>query len=166
MSYSLIIAANTKLLRARLGIRQQDLAKAMGTSQGQVAALEMAKNSIGLHTLTRLASSLKVEPQQLLVPMSKDDQPAPKNGQAGEIVQSDVARPAHSASVASDLVTGGLAVGVSLSTLKGIVAAMHKRLEALERRHGSVPMTREMLTSLLVVLLTASQNIDNNEDEP
>ena len=43
---------------------------------------------------------------------------------------------------------------------KAIVAATHKRLEDLERRHGSGPMTSEMLTSILVTVLNASQNID------
>lgn len=157
MSYRLIIASNTKRLRERLGLRQVDLAKLMGTAQGQVASLETARISIGLHTITRLATALNIEPPQLLLPFK---------------VEPDVNHPVNatlptpnSTSLAPELLTGNLAVGVSLTTVKGIVAATYKRLEALERRHGSVPMTREMLTSVLVALLNASQNIDSDGDD-
>ena len=157
MSYRLLIAANTKRLRERLGLRQVDLAKLMGTAQGQIASLESARISIGLHTITRLATALNIEPPELLLPFK---------------VEPNVSHPVNvtlptpnSTSLAPELLTGNLAVGVSLTTVKGIVAATHKRLEALERRHGSVPMTREMLTSVLVALLNASQNIDSDGDD-
>lgn len=160
LSYRTIIAANTKRLREQMGLRQLDLAKLMGTGQGQVASLEMARISIGLHSLTRLATALNVEAPSLLLPFLGADKSSSGNAESGD------ARPVDSenkGSPAPDLLAGNLAVGVNLTTVKGIVAATHKRLEDLERRHGSVPMTREMLTSVLVTVLNASQNMDSGE---
>jgi hypothetical protein len=116
---------------------------------------------------------LKVEASTLLQPFSENSESAPATlsdeppaalpaaaaVQPVEVAPASQDRPA----AAPEQFLGQLAVGVSLTTVKEIVAATHKRLEALERRHGSVPMTREMLTSVLVTLLNASQNIDGED---
>jgi len=65
-----------------------------------------------------------------------------------------------------DAVLSSLGQGLSLTVAKHIAGAVHKRLVAMERRHGSVPMTRSMLNALLVAMLNASQNLDYaNEEE-
>lgn len=65
-----------------------------------------------------------------------------------------------------DAVLNSLGQGVNLTVAKHIASAVHKRLEAMERRHGSVPMTRPMLNTLLVAMLNVSQAMDyENEDD-
>ena len=170
------IAAHTKRLRERAGIRQKDLAKLMNTGQGHVASLEMARLNIGLHTLTRLANAFNVEPATLLLPLTDEGETAPGmlTGQLpGGVPEPGVVHPVDAAtqpqsraSAAPELSLSNLGIGVSLTTVKEMVAATYKRLEALERRHGSVPMTRAMLTSVLVALLNASQNLDGDSVEP
>ncbi len=170
------IAAHTKRLRERAGIRQKDLAKLMNTGQGHVASLEMARLNIGLHTLTRLAMAFNVEPATLLLPVTDEGDAAlaALTGQSpsglpelGVMQPVDVAaQPQSRPSTAPELLLGNLGIGVSLTTVKEMVAATYRRLEALERRHGSVPMTREMLTSVLVALLSASQNLDGDGVKP
>ncbi len=66
----------------------------------------------------------------------------------------------------SDAVLSSFGQGLSLTVAKHIAGAVHKRLVVMERRHGSVPMTRSMLNALLVAMLNASQNLDySNEEE-
>ena len=66
----------------------------------------------------------------------------------------------------SEAVLNSLGQALNLTTAKHIASAVHKRLEAMERRHGSAPMTRAMLNALLVTMLNASQALDyENEDE-
>lgn len=162
------IAANSKRLREQLGLRQLDLANLMETSQGQVAALEKTKLNIGLLTLTRLGHALQVEPSTLLHHYKGDqesDLPTESNPPF-ESTSSDESIPVATSIEPPARVPHpmeNLAVGVSLTKVKVIVGATFKKLEALERRHGSVPMTREMLTSVLVTLLSASQNMDDIE---
>ncbi len=60
----------------------------------------------------------------------------------------------------SEAVLNSLGQGLNLSAAKHIAGAVHRRLEAMERRHGSVPMTRPMLNALLVAMLNASQSLD------
>jgi len=59
-----------------------------------------------------------------------------------------------------EAVLNSLGQGLNLSAAKHIAGAVHRRLEAMERRHGSVPMTRPMLNALLVAMLNASQSLD------
>ena len=59
-----------------------------------------------------------------------------------------------------EAVLTSLGQGLNLSAAKHIAGAVHRRLEAMERRHGSVPMTRPMLNALLVAMLNASQSLD------
>ena len=65
-----------------------------------------------------------------------------------------------------ETVLNSLGQALNLTTAKHIAGAVHKRLEAMERRHGSAPMTRSMLNALLVTMLNASQALDyENENE-
>ena len=173
LMYRKNIAVNVKRLRKLNRMRQVDLAVIMNSAQGQIAALEMAKISIGLHTLTRLASAFKVEPAALLRPIGTGDEftpvtalhePTQDHLVARDTAILDAPRPPQDRPTpASELVMGSLGIGISLTTVKEMAAAMHRRLEALERRHGSIPMTREMMTSVLLAVLHASQNIDEDD---
>ncbi len=99
--------------------------------------------------------------------------PAFSGSAGGETTRDELSKPAHRNSPQTaqpppspDAVLSSLGQGLNLTVAKHIASAVHKRLEAMERRHGSVPITRPMLNALLVAMLSASQAIDyENEDE-
>lgn len=50
---------------------------------------------------------------------------------------------------------------LNLAVMARIVGAAYKRIESLRHKHGSVPMTRAMLNSVLAAVLNASHDTDD-----
>jgi DNA-binding XRE family transcriptional regulator len=78
------LALNVNRLRNARGMTQEELAAAAGMKQPRIAEIERGDANPKLHTLTRLAIALGVEPWQLLVP-------------APALVPADAAGPADAA---------------------------------------------------------------------
>jgi transcriptional regulator with XRE-family HTH domain len=61
-----LIAANVRAARARLRLRQEDLADLMGWSRPTVSALEAGTRRITLADTVALCEALKLDPAELL----------------------------------------------------------------------------------------------------
>lgn len=179
------LAHNLRHYRAREGWTQTDLGKAIGSSQAQIAFLEREKQNVGLGMLTKLAMVFNVEPMVLIsTPENMDEyyrrrgiiRPTDRNeinqfllNQAQENAKSrqdavdktleerSFEPQAHSA----DALLGSPGEPLDLVVVARIVGAAYKRIETLRHKHGSAPMTRAMLNSVLAAVLNASHETDD-----
>jgi transcriptional regulator with XRE-family HTH domain len=71
-----ILAANLKTQRKILGLSQEKLAEMANLSWQTVNSIECRRTWVSDATLERLASALKVDTYQLLLPIKDDKQPS------------------------------------------------------------------------------------------
>ncbi len=178
LQYRRNLADNLRRFRARERWTQLDLAKAIGSSQGQIAFLERERQNIGLGILTRIAMAFNIEPMVLISPpgdiekyfginvLAKSQQviiqPLPEESFSGPqtLTDSHSSRPAESPA-SMDALLGSPSDPLNLAVVARIVGAAHKRIEALRHKHGSVPMTRAMLNGVLAAILNASHDTED-----
>lgn len=67
-----ILAANIRLVRARLGLSQEELADVCGLHRTYVGAIERAERNVTLSTLEAFSAALGVAIPELLTPRPND----------------------------------------------------------------------------------------------
>ncbi len=67
----------TNLRRCRLaaGLSQEEVAERMGVDRAHVSSMERGQQNVTLMTLSLVAEALKIDPAELLAPISKASEP-------------------------------------------------------------------------------------------
>jgi transcriptional regulator with XRE-family HTH domain len=68
----MLVAANLRRLRGRLGWSQEALADEAGLDRTYVGSVERAERNISIDNICRLALALRVDVRQLLTPIRRE----------------------------------------------------------------------------------------------
>ena len=69
-----VFGSNVKAYRQRIGLSQEAFAEKCGMHRTYISAIECFRRSISLENIQKIADALEIEPYQLLLENSENDQ--------------------------------------------------------------------------------------------